>query len=177
MFLYIFDILLYYYICQCITFLWPLRFCRLLILSLYKKDYLQFFFKSVSFWLHNCCGWWEGWAPVNRFNHTRWVAENTPTDRPKTVFNRFVIKLFVALFVLSLCPFDISVGVGRAFCHRTESYLFLFVIINLVDAIVIMFNRLTYFMPPGFHRYVQDNNGNLVLHMRGQNIYKPISVR
>ena len=36
----------------------------------------------------------------------------TPTDRPKSVFNRCVIELFVALFVLSLCPFDVSVGVG-----------------------------------------------------------------
>ena len=51
------------------------------------------------------------WArkPVN---HTSWVAEVTPTDRPKSVRNRCVIELFVALFVLSLCPFDISVGVG-----------------------------------------------------------------
>ena len=33
----------------------------------------------------------------------------------------------MALFVLSLCPFDISVGVG-AFGHRTESDLFLFLL-------------------------------------------------
>ena len=51
------------------------------------------------------------WArkPVN---HTSWVAVVTPTDRPKSVRNRCLIELFVALFVLSLCPFDISVGVG-----------------------------------------------------------------
>ena len=50
------------------------------------------------------------WArkPVN---HTSWVAVVTPTDRPKSVRNRCLIELFVALFVL-LCPFDISVGVG-----------------------------------------------------------------
>ena len=36
----------------------------------------------------------------------------TPTDRPKSVRNRCLIELFVALFVLLLCPFDISVGVG-----------------------------------------------------------------
>ena len=35
-----------------------------------------------------------------------------PTDRPKSVRNRCVIELFVALFVLSLCPFDISAAVG-----------------------------------------------------------------
>ena len=53
---YIFDILaLYYYICLCTTFLWPLCFGWLLVLSLYKEDYLQIF-KCVSFWLHGCCG-------------------------------------------------------------------------------------------------------------------------
>ena len=50
-------------------------------------------------------------GPVNQINHTSWVAVVTPTDRPKSVRNRCVIELFVALFVLSLCPFDISVGV------------------------------------------------------------------
>ena len=45
-------------------------------------------------------------------NHTSWVAVVTPTDLPKSVRNRFLIELFVALFVLSLCPFDIYVGVG-----------------------------------------------------------------
>ena len=51
---------------------------------------------------------------VNQANHTSWVAVVTPPDRPKSVRNRCVIELFVALFVLSRCPFDISVGV-RAF--------------------------------------------------------------
>ena len=36
----------------------------------------------------------------------------TQTDRPKSVCNRCLIGVFLALFVLSLCPFDISVGVG-----------------------------------------------------------------
>ena len=48
-------------------------------------------------------------GPVNQVNHTSWVALFTPTDRPKSV--RCVINFFVALFVLSLCPFDVSVGV------------------------------------------------------------------
>ena len=51
------------------------------------------------------------WAR-NPDNHTSWVAIVTPTDRPKSVRNRCLIELFVALFVLSLCPFDISVGEG-----------------------------------------------------------------
>ena len=51
-------------------------------------------------------------GPVNQVNHTSWMDIVTPTDRPKSVRNRSVIELFVALFVLSFCPFDISVGVG-----------------------------------------------------------------
>ena len=44
---------------------------------------------------------WEGWVrkPVN---HTRWLAAVTPTDRPKSVRNRYVIELFGRVFVLSL---------------------------------------------------------------------------
>ena len=48
-------------------------------------------------------------GPINQVNHTSWVVVVTPTDRPKSVRNRCVIELFVALFVLSLCPFNISV--------------------------------------------------------------------
>ena len=51
-------------------------------------------------------------GPVNEVNHTSWVAVVPPTDRPKSVRNRCLIEIFVALSVLSLCPFDISVGVG-----------------------------------------------------------------
>ena len=45
-------------------------------------------------------------GPVNLVNHTSWVAVVIPTDRPKSVRNCCLIEL------LSLCPFDISVGVG-----------------------------------------------------------------
>ena len=45
-------------------------------------------------------------------NFASWVAVVIPNDRPKSVRNRCLIELFVALFVLSLCPFDIPVGVG-----------------------------------------------------------------
>ena len=40
-----------------------------LAVGLHKEDYLQIF-KYVPFWLHSFCGKWEGWVPVNRFNHT-----------------------------------------------------------------------------------------------------------
>ena len=42
-------------------FLWPLRLGWLLVWCLYKEVYLQIF-KRVFFWLHGCCGEWEGWA-------------------------------------------------------------------------------------------------------------------
>ena len=42
-------------------FLWPLWFGWLLVCCLYKEVYLQMF-KRVSFWLHGCCGEWEGLA-------------------------------------------------------------------------------------------------------------------
>ena len=51
-------------------------------------------------------------GPVKPVYHTSLVAVVTPSDRPKSVLNRCVIELFVALFILSLCPFDISAGVG-----------------------------------------------------------------
>ena len=50
-----FDILLYYYTCLCTTFLLPLHFGSLLVLSLHKEDYLQMF-KCVSFWFNGFCG-------------------------------------------------------------------------------------------------------------------------
>ena len=58
------------------------------------------------------CGLWEGWDPVNRFNHTSWVAIVTPTDRPKLVRNHCVIEGFGSVFVLSRCFLNFAVGVG-----------------------------------------------------------------
>ena len=62
--------------------------------------------------IHNCCGEWEGWDPVNWFNHSSWVAIVTPTDRHKSVRNRCVIEDLGGVFVLSNCFLDFSVGVG-----------------------------------------------------------------
>ena len=72
---------------------------------LYKEVYLQIF-KCVSFWLHGCCGEWEGW-PRKQVNHTSWVAVVTPTDRPKSVRNRCLIELFcgVVCVVTALLTF------------------------------------------------------------------------
>ena len=71
--------------------------CWLLVLGLYNEDYLQIF-KCVSFWLQIFCGKWEGWDPLNQFNHTSWVAIVTQTERPKSVCNRCVIKVFGGVF-------------------------------------------------------------------------------
>ena len=122
--IYIFAILYLSSMLYVYRFLWPLRLGWLLVCCLYKEVYLQIF-KRVSFWLHGCCGEWEGWArkPVN---HTSWVAVVTPTDRPKSVRNRCVIELFCDVVYVDILPFWRFCWC-RGFCHhRTESDLFLF---------------------------------------------------
>ena len=52
------------------------------------------------------------------------MTDVTPTDRPKSVRNSCVIKVFGGVFMLSRCFLDCSVGVG-VFCHGTESDIFL----------------------------------------------------
>ena len=69
----------------------------LLVLGLYKEDYLQFFY-CLSFWVRSFCAW----DPVNHFHHTSVVAFVTLTDRPKSVCNRCVIGVLVAFCVVTL---------------------------------------------------------------------------
>ena len=52
--------------------------------------------------------------PINRFNHSSWVAVITSTDRPKSVHNHCVVEVSSCIFVLLLCMLGFSVGV-RAF--------------------------------------------------------------
>ena len=106
-------------------FLLPLRLVWLLVCCLYKEVYLQFF-KCMSFWLHGCCGEWEG-GPVNQVNHTSWVAVVTPTDRPKSVRNCCLIELFCSVVCVVTLPFW-HFWWWRGFCHRTGSDLLLFVL-------------------------------------------------
>ena len=95
----------------CVIIVWPLSFCLLLVLVLYKEHYLQMF-QCVSFWLHSFFGQLEGLDTVNRLNHTSWVAIVTPTNRLKSADNRYVIEVFGGVRVLSLCFWGFSVGEG-----------------------------------------------------------------
>ena len=52
-----------------------------------------------------------GWALVNQFNNTNGMTDVTPTDRPKSVRNRCVIKVFGGVFYVVTLPFWIFVWV------------------------------------------------------------------
>ena len=77
-----------------------------------------------------CCGWWEGWVPVNRFNHTSRVTV-TLADRSKSIRNRCVIKVFGGDFYVVVLLFGFFCWC-RGFCHRTESDLFLFLFLESI---------------------------------------------
>ena len=51
----------------------------------------------------------------------------TPTDRPKSVRNRYVIKVFGGVFYVVTLLFVFFFGC-RGFFHRTESDLFIFLL-------------------------------------------------
>ena len=44
-------------------------------------------------------------GPVNQVNNTSWVTVVTPTDRPKSVRNRYVIELFCGVVCVVTLPF------------------------------------------------------------------------
>ena len=83
---------------------------------------------------HNYCGEWEGWDPVNWFNHTNGVAFFTPTYR-KSVRNCCVIEVFGGVFVLSRCFMYFPVGV-EAFViglSQISSFFSLVIVLVLLD--------------------------------------------
>ena len=63
-------------------------------------------------------------VPVNRYNHTSWVAAVTPTDRSKSVRNRCVNEFLVAFLCCQLVV-EFSVGKG-AFDIGLSQILFFF---------------------------------------------------
>ena len=67
--------------------------------------------------------------PVKPVNHTSLVAVVTPTDRPRSVLNRRVIELFCGVVCVVTLPFW-NFCWCRGFCHRTESDLFPFSLLN-----------------------------------------------
>ena len=101
---------IYYLCCTCINF-YDLSAWDDCWFVVYIRRFIYNFFQCVSFRLHGYCGECEGVARTP-INHTNWVTVVTPNDCPKNVRNRCVNELVMALLVLSLCPFDISVGVG-----------------------------------------------------------------
>ena len=79
------------------------------------------------------CGKLGGLDHVNRFNHTRLVAIVTPTDRPKSVHNRFnqsfrwrfcVVTSHPSVFLFCFleCSVDVRVFVIRL--SKISSFLF-----------------------------------------------------
>ena len=78
--------------------------------SVYIRRIIYKFVNVCTFDSHDCCGLLEGWALVNRFNHTSGVIAVNPTDRPKSVRNHCVIDVFGDVFMLSRCVLDFLCG-------------------------------------------------------------------
>ena len=108
----------------------------MLVWCLYKEVYLQNF-ECVFLITQLLRG-------VGRFGSLTGLTtpvgvEVTPTDRPKSVRNRCKIEFCVALFVLSICSFDISGGVG-AFVTRLSQISSFFLLQNSA-AIALMYKK------------------------------------
>ena len=72
-------------------------------------------------------------GPVKPVNHTSLVTVITPTDRPKSVHNHCVIELFGDMFVLSRCPFDMSVGIGAFVVGLIQISSFFSLTTNMIE--------------------------------------------
>ena len=66
----------------------------------------------VCFEFHSFCSLWEGWALVNRFNHTGGMTVITQTNPPKSVSNRCVMKVFSGVFCVLMLLFGFPVDAG-----------------------------------------------------------------
>ena len=68
----------------------------------------------MSFRLHGFCCKWEGWDPVNQFNHNRWVDAVTTTGPfcmqsmwIRTFHRTFIETFFVLSFCFVVCYVDV----------------------------------------------------------------------
>ena len=77
----------------------------------------------VFLWLYRYYEEWRTWV-CEMVNHISLVTAVTSTGHPKSVRTHCVIEKFCGVFVLQLCIF-IYFLLGSAFCHRTESDLFI----------------------------------------------------
>ena len=120
--------LIYYYITMHVCL--PHYYDLSTLVGCWSSVYIRIF-KCVSFWLHGFCGKMEfRYSLSGLTTPVGWLV--TPTDRPKSVRNRFVIEVFGGVFVLSIgfrncCWY-------KGFFHRTKSdLLFLFMNIRPTD--------------------------------------------
>ena len=111
--LYIFDILLYYYIC-------------FYDLSALVGCWSSVSIRRIIYKFLNVCPFDYTAGKVERSLTGSTTQTVTPTDRPKSVRNHYVIEVFVAYYVVTLlfgffCEW-------RGVCHRTGSDIFLFLL-------------------------------------------------
>ena len=99
--------------------------------------YYKYFYRAMYDWLHYFCCEWDGWALLNRYKHTSRVSAATPTDRPKCVRNRCVIKDCGGVFMLSRCFLDFSMGVGAFVTGLSQISSFFPLFIEYFDAYVL----------------------------------------
>ena len=110
----------YYILCSCTTFLLPLRFGWLLVLSLFKADC---WFVLLITLLLRLVGMLGTRQPIWRHQ----LNGCCYSDRPKSVRNRWVIEVFGGVFVLLIDCWIFSWFNGLR--HRTESDIVLFILI------------------------------------------------
>ena len=110
-----------------VSFLWLLCLGWLLVCRLYKEVYLQIL-NVCPFDCTAVVGSGKV-GPVDQVHLISLVTIVTPTDRPKSVRNRCVIELFCG-FVYGITFPIWHFWWCMGFCHRTESDLFLFLLIS-----------------------------------------------
>ena len=125
--LYLFLLYYIYHLCfTCIDF-YDLSACGGCWFVVYIRSFIYKFLNVCPFDYTAVAGSRKV-RPVNQVNHTSWVDVVTPTDRPKSVRNRYVIKLFFCGVVCIVTFTFWHFCWCRGFCHRTESDLFLFLL-------------------------------------------------